>query len=479
MRLRNTAWFLGIAMVTLANPTRAHDSPSPSNPADKPRHDHNAHHHHGHAHGHGQQAGQSLGQQLNNQGNYDLMQRMLINETARRALENSAKIDKMLQNNDISQEGWSQLKNTMTDSMMNAIDQQTQEMPVLAPIDTRSTVLDGPMPVTEVNINVAGPTIAPPPGAEKDLETQKGEAAPEDALAALEDDKSAAPAKDVVDLRAAAPYILAMDRPNGDATAPSTTPIENSGPATEIQVKGAAAIDPLNHDNGPGRAELNEKKNLLLAQRLLQTSAKAGKPTSAEAPKKRKSVVGRTLTKVAKLFGLNDKEIPKAITATGFRQSDTEASALALPEMVEADAELEAEAILFEWDELFLLAFIALLATGFAGSVYLLRRRSKLPVQVLVPGSGEHFTIRAGDNDGDFVLDVKDVRGQLIRSAGMLRPASVARAAVLPPALAAQLGAQSSFDRFEFTAERRFERTQKEEGYQVFPFVIENHKKAS
>ena len=71
----------------------------------------------------------------------------------------------------------------------------------------------------------------------------------------------------------------------------------------------------------------------------------------------------------------------------------------------------------------------------------------------MVPSNGEHFTIRPATNAGEYILDIKDARGNLVRSAGMLRPQSVARAAVLPPSLAAQLGAEGSFDRFEFTAE--------------------------
>lgn len=447
--------------------------------AEKARHDHNAHGHRGHAHHHGQQAGKQLGQQLQQQGNYDLAQRLLINETARRALENSAKIDKMLQSNAINQEGWSQLKNTMTESMTTAIEQQTQDMPVLAPIDTRSTVLDGAAPTTEVNINVAGPTIAPP--SEPEMELEKGDApgAAEGALAALEEDTTpSGSSKDVVDLRAAAPLIFAMDGSRGIDLTSDTVPGKSAAPTTEIQIKGAAGGEFTNFDGVQGRSELNEKKNLLLAQQLLQGAPVKAKPATAETPKKRKSVAGRTLAKVAHLFGLDDKAIPKAITATGFRKSGDDANALPLPEIT-AEAESDEEAIEFEWDELLLLALIGLLAAGFAGSIYLLRRRGKTPMQVLVPGSGEHFTIRAGENEGDFVLDVKDVRGQFIRSAGMLRPESVARAAVLPPTLAAKLGAQSAFDRFEFTADRSFARTDKEEGYQVFPFVIENRKKAS
>lgn len=89
----------------------------------------------------------------------------------------------------------------------------------------------------------------------------------------------------------------------------------------------------------------------------------------------------------------------------------------------------------------------------------------------MVPGSGEHFMIRPGTKEGEFILDIMDVRGRLVRTAGVLRPDSVARAAVLPPELAARLGAKGAFDRFEFTREKSFVPTEKDEGYQVFPFV--------
>jgi hypothetical protein len=103
-------------------------------------------------------------------------------------------------------------------------------------------------------------------------------------------------------------------------------------------------------------------------------------------------------------------------------------------------------------------------------------RPQKALVQLMVPGSGEHFMIRAGSKSGDYILDIMDVRGNLVRTAGMLRPDSVARAAVLPPDLAARLGAKGAFDRFVFTHDGKFVRTDKEEGYQVFPFVLEKRR---
>lgn len=119
------------------------------------------------------------------------------------------------------------------------------------------------------------------------------------------------------------------------------------------------------------------------------------------------------------------------------------------------------------------LLFMALLGlfAGLAAAYTLFMRPQKALVQLMVPGSGEHFTIRAGKKEGDFILDIMDVRGNLVRTAGTLRPESVARAAVLPPELAARLGAKGPFDRFEFR-DGEFVRTDKEEGYQVFPFEL-------
>jgi hypothetical protein len=120
------------------------------------------------------------------------------------------------------------------------------------------------------------------------------------------------------------------------------------------------------------------------------------------------------------------------------------------------------------------LLFVVLLGVfaGIAVAYLLFLRPNNAIVQLTVPGNGEHFTIRSGSQPGEFILDVMDVRGHLVRTAGTLRPHSVARAAVLPPDLAAQLGAKGSFDRFELTKEGGFIRTEKEEGYQIFPFVL-------
>ena len=90
----------------------------------------------------------------------------------------------------------------------------------------------------------------------------------------------------------------------------------------------------------------------------------------------------------------------------------------------------------------------------------------------MVPASGEHFRVRPGHRDGEFLLDILDSRGTLLKTAGTLRPNSVARAAVLPPALAASLGAKDPFERFELNAEGKFESSDKDEGYQIFPFVL-------
>jgi hypothetical protein len=116
-----------------------------------------------------------------------------------------------------------------------------------------------------------------------------------------------------------------------------------------------------------------------------------------------------------------------------------------------------------------LLGLFAGLAVAYA---VFLRPMGHAIVQLMVPGSGEHFTIRPGARRGEYILDIMDVRGNLVRTAGALRPESVARAAVLPPDLAARLGAKGAFDRFEFTREGVFAPTKKEEGYQVFPFEV-------
>lgn len=117
--------------------------------------------------------------------------------------------------------------------------------------------------------------------------------------------------------------------------------------------------------------------------------------------------------------------------------------------------------------------------TALTVSYGMFRHSSKSLVHVLVPGPSEHFAIRPGPINGEYFLDVIDARGKLVRTAGSLRPSSVTRAAVLPPDLAARLGAKDPFERFELTQDGRFVRSEKEEGYQVFPFTISPARKAS
>jgi hypothetical protein len=124
------------------------------------------------------------------------------------------------------------------------------------------------------------------------------------------------------------------------------------------------------------------------------------------------------------------------------------------------------------WSEQDLLyGFIAGLLAAACSIYYFIRRKQKVVVSVVLPSPGEQFSIREGATAGQFILDIKDIQGNLLRTAGIVRPRSVTRASVLPPGLAVKLGADGSFDRFELTEENGFVRTEKEEGYQIFPFV--------
>jgi hypothetical protein len=117
---------------------------------------------------------------------------------------------------------------------------------------------------------------------------------------------------------------------------------------------------------------------------------------------------------------------------------------------------------------------IGLFGTCFGAAIvwFLLPETKKTVVHVSVPGSGEHYSVRVETASKQYILDVFSSSGELIRTAGALRPGSVARAAVLPPGLATNLGALSPFDRFELMANGEFQSSVKEEGYQVFPFEI-------
>ena len=118
--------------------------------------------------------------------------------------------------------------------------------------------------------------------------------------------------------------------------------------------------------------------------------------------------------------------------------------------------------------------FIAIfgICCGAAVVWLLLPETKKTVVQVSVPGTGEHYSVRVESASKKYILDVFSSSGELVRTAGVLRPGSVARAAVLPPDLATNLGARSPFDRFELMSDGHFHRSDKEEGYQVFPFQI-------
>lgn len=124
------------------------------------------------------------------------------------------------------------------------------------------------------------------------------------------------------------------------------------------------------------------------------------------------------------------------------------------------------------------MAMVGVLA-GLATAYALFRKPKSSLVQILVPGPSEHFAIRVGAKQGEFFLDIFDIKGNLVRTAGSLRPLSVTRAAVLPPDLAARLGAKDPFERFELSQEGRFVRSHKEEGYHVFPFTVSPARKAS
>src|SRR5690606_23848697 len=89
------------------------------------------------------------------------------------------------------------------------------------------------------------------------------------------------------------------------------------------------------HAHGRGEG-LDEGKSNLLAQQLLE-----GKPEpvvkAAPAPQKKKSVVGRTMEKVARALGIpKDTDIPRAVASLGFRKEDSkDIHGLALPPAAE------------------------------------------------------------------------------------------------------------------------------------------------
>jgi hypothetical protein len=239
---------------------------------------------------------------------------------------------------------------------------------------------------------------------------------------------------------------------------------------------------------------LDRDRAMLVAQKILQDhNAKAAKKGAKAAPTGANESVGAPVASsvaVAQAKAMASlQNLPKVKRVQGMDGKDISSSKIN-PEEVGAALALSADrapasvGTVFEAEEEGLsntsLMFMGLLGlfAGLAVAYGLFMRPQKSFVQLMVPSTGEHFAVRPGSKPGEFILEIMDIRGKLVKTAGTLRPNSVARASVLPPDLAARLGAKGNFERFELNNNGEFVSTEKEEGYQVFPFVL-NEKKAS
>lgn len=415
----------------------------------------------------GDLTGQILGQQLNAQSNYDAANREQINRATAAALETSAAVDGLLEEDAIGDDGWVAIKSAMADSMEDAMEEEMEDF-VPAPraaagtnstpnvrfaesTDTGSALTSSATartPVTDSGYSPARETDSAPPNRTE----------------------TATAAGQVVDLKSAttAPLFISM----GSAPQPvkaaeiqktvSAPAIKSQSHPKPIGLSGYSASDAATRASSTSLATHPSRENraLMLAQALARPKAQMpGKEPVKSAQRKTR--------------------FPDPVKALFIRLTKPEPSrtAASLEPVASLKSETDSPSI-DETEEEFDLNWTLVLALGLSmvaaslASLFWKRQPATTSVQVMVPATGEHFTIRTTDTEGEYVLDIKDVRGNLLRSAGTLRAHSVARAAVLPPSLAAELGAQGSFDRFELTEEGRFVRTEKDEGYQIFPFVL-------
>jgi hypothetical protein len=425
-----------------------------------------AHHHHHSAMDCALTAGKQLGFQQNAQGNYDAVNRIIINTTTEKVLDESDAIDTMLANDLIAPDGWMMLKSTMAESMENAAAAQetSPELPAQA---AGGQALGAGEAGFEESISTTDRTGENVVETDSDLSTYssgKASGLPRAVASSNSSDTNGSVSPASANFSG---FALPMVSASGVAAAPSS----DREPASVVALKDSKPSVQSTSDSAHSASfSANEQRTLALAQALAaKHDATVESPRKTPEPKKKPAFPDP----IRAIFGKSKAKYANVKTKSPLTKFTAEKSGLtvALPAAeAEGDFEQEQEQDESNWTLLFLLAMGVF---GMSAALYVAwKRPRKSTIQLMVPSNGEHFTIRASNNQGEYILDIKDARGNLVRSAGMLRPQSVARAAVLPPTLAAQLGAEGSFDRFEFTENGEFRPTEKEEGYQIFPFVL-------
>lgn len=438
------------------------------------------------------QAASSLGDLGKTSATHDTAQRNATNAASAAAMDQSAYVDALFAAGKINREDWLKLKAGMTDTLMGEVNKATKgEAPlaqvpaqnsppniVVTPgIDTNSRIPTSRIPNSLPPVE--NDPIAAGPGAQiLDLSSQPGTMLMGGTLIPDTADTSAAVPKDSEAVtKADSDKDLAFDESARERSLASANLLVGRG--------AVPAVDPSKITP--------EEKATLLAQKLLQEH-KAKLAAKQAAAKKDEAPVAPEKSDFKEAHAkalLSMQGLRKDKRVQGGEEDDRpllkftpEEIAQALESAVDKGVDspfngpegLEGSEPLPLW--IFALLGSLGLLGGLAAAYAIYSRPSRPVVHLAVPGAGEHFAVREGDKPGDYILDIMDIRGNLVRSAGMLRPMSVARAAVLPPEIAARLGAKGSFDRFELTLEGEFIATDKEEGYQVFPFVLENKKSA-
>jgi hypothetical protein len=424
----------------------------------------------------------------------------MVNSAKDAAMTKSAEIDQLYEDGQLTREDWLKLKAAMTASMMNGLGQGSGNTPAKVEPARSSTSVKTPsenlgptsdsgyssIPEVAVDQSVVGDrrrTLASIP------ESDPNEVGAGAQVLSL---NNAGP---LVVGNTLTPDTVSKDTSPGSADSKSLQMNESAKPGSKPATAGSPAQLVIGSSLDKTDREESHEKTMLAAQRMLQehnskmakknsANAGAGKAETTGAPTASSVEIAQAramaslqgLPKVKRVQGADGKEI----SPTKLKPEEVIAT-MALPDRnlasVNANESDPAEEGLSD-TSLFFMGLLGLFA-GLAVAYGLFMRPQKSIVQLMVPGSGEHFAIRPGSKNGEFVLDIMDIRGKLVKTAGTLRPYSVARAAVLPPDLAARLGAKGNFERFELTAEGHFVRTEKEEGYQVFPFVLADSKKAS
>lgn len=424
------------------------------------------------------------------------------------AISQSEYIDQLYIKHQITKAEWRALKAGMTASMMAPINNLSPDSTLQkqTPSQPSRSVARGSTNNTPDSTPVAASPNSPSAPEEVSV-SQYTRSETKRSLASVPetDPNEAGAGAQVLSLNSAGPLVVGTTLvPDKISEAQASETFKDNNNQKQLQMdensKGQSANGQtvlLGASSGPGSDKgLDHDRAMLVAQKILQDhNAKAAKKTAkaATASGANESVGAPTassielaqakamaslqgLPKVKRVQGLDGKDgSPAKFSA------EEVGAALALsknraPASVGDEVETGEEGL--SNTSLFFIGLLGLFA-GLATAYGLFMRPQKSFVQLMVPAAGEHFSIRPGSKAGEFILDIKDIRGKLIKTAGTLRPNSVTRASVLPPDLAARLGAKGNFERFELTLDGEFVATEKEEGYQVFPFDLSQSKKAS